>query len=91
MSESWRAWARAAAERSDFVYVGLVEGFKRLPPDSISSMFVLIERPAVPIARWHYTVAGNQWVADRLYQRLLAIPDVARRLRSCDREPRRPC
>jgi hypothetical protein len=78
-SEPWRERARAAAAQGDFVFVDLVEDFRRVAADSVPQMFIGFVLPDYPDqARRHYSVSGNDWVAARLYQRLLGLLAVSR-------------
>lgn len=80
-SDPWRERARAAAARDDFVFIDLVEDFRRMAADSIQQMFIGFLLPDYSHhARGHYSVEGHEWVAGRVYERLLAVPQVSRAL-----------
>jgi hypothetical protein len=74
-SREWRRRVHEFSEREHIALVDLVADFERLPADSTGRLF-LREGDAAG----HYTTAGNEWVANQLYQHLLTIPEVARRL-----------
>jgi hypothetical protein len=82
----WRQRIRAAAEREpNILFVDLIDELRRLPPDSVVPMF--IPSPTTDMdtegrGHGHYSVAGNQWVADHLFRRL---PNAA-----SDRVPHEP-
>jgi hypothetical protein len=79
-SDPWRERARAAAADGEFTFVDLVQEFRQLPGDSVQQMFIGPRFPGYPNTAGHYSVAGNEWVAERIHQRLLEIPAVAARL-----------
>jgi len=88
-SRRWRDRAREAADRLGFTFIDLIEDLRRLPQDSVSSMFIHHDVQGFVSARGHYSVAGNRWVAERLYDRLLALPPVSDRLRKRDHRRRK--
>jgi len=85
-SDPWRRWLRSASERRGFVFVDLVDDFRALPRDSIPWLFYKPPPPRPGGASGHYGELGNQWVADRLYRRLMASPATAARLDPTDRD-----
>jgi hypothetical protein len=70
--EDWRRMLNTAAERHGYLFVDLQDEFRRLPRDSFDLLFF-----APHDVGGHYGDAGHQWVADRLYQHLLASPKIA--------------
>jgi hypothetical protein len=71
-SDPWRAELRAASQRVGFAYVDLVPEFRGLSLDRVKSLLIPEGSPG---AR-HYSVDGNQWVADRLHERLTEVANV---------------
>ncbi|CAN5270539.1 hypothetical protein BH24GEM2_BH24GEM2_06080 [soil metagenome] len=67
-----RIWLRTEAAKRGFPFVDLVEEFRKLPRDRADEMFIS--------GHWHYTPAGNEWVARALHQRLLSDAGIQRRL-----------
>ncbi len=65
-SDSWRQWAHEAAMRHEFEFVDLVAELRRLPPDSLESLFLPEGAVAFRSAGRHYTPRGNAWVAREL-------------------------
>ena len=63
-SDPWRGMLYEESRRSGLVFIDLVDAFRALPLDVGQNLFHL------PYRASHYSVAGNQWVADRLYDRL---------------------
>jgi len=78
-SDRWRRWLRLAAVQRGFVFVDLVEDFRAMPHDSMAWLFYKAP-PARPDPSGHYGELGNEWVADRLYRHLMALPATAARL-----------
>jgi hypothetical protein len=73
------------------IYIDLTEEFRRLPPGEVQDLF--IPRGVVPFfaAEGHYSESGNEYVAKRLYQRMLAVPELRKRFseeaRTASQEP----
>ena len=76
----WRERARGTATDLGFLYVDLVEDFKRLAPGAAGALFIQGDVRDFVRSRGHYSVAGNEWVADRLFVRLVQLPAIADRL-----------
>jgi len=79
-SEAWRRRVHELSEREHIALADLIGDFQQVPADSVDRLFI----PAGAIefigAEGHYTVLGNNWVANRLYWHLLTIPEIARQL-----------
>jgi len=72
-SDPWRAELRAASQRVGFAYVDLVPEFRGLSLDRVKALLIPEGSPG---AR-HYSVEGNQWVADRLHSALTNLSFLA--------------
>jgi len=79
---AWRAWLGAESAKRGIAFVDLVEEFHNLPVTMKDGMFIwpgsvhyFAEAPG------HYNDEGNEWVAKELYKRLIALPEVAEKLR----------
>lgn len=71
-AEGWRQFLERELGQRRLPFVDLLSGFRRLPYEDLQAMY----RPG-----WgHYSIRGNQYVADQLYERLLTLPEVAARL-----------
>jgi lysophospholipase L1-like esterase len=68
------------ARQRGVLYLDLADDFHRLPPEELDKLY--IDRGAIDLlgAAGHYTEAGNAFVADLLYRRLLANPETAAKL-----------
>src|SRR5207302_1448347 len=64
-SEIWRRRLAAESKKRGWVYIDLITEMRQLAPDQIEELFIPPDG--------HYTVAGNKWVAQRLYQRISAL------------------
>jgi hypothetical protein len=69
-SDPWRADVAAASKRAGFTLLDLVPEFRSLPLDEVKRLLIPEGSPG---AR-HYSVAGNQWVADRIHSFLDTLP-----------------
>ncbi len=80
MQGSWRRILGDYARQRGLLYIDLFEDFHRLPPEELDRIF--IPRGAIDYrgAAGHYTEAGNTFVADLIYKRLLANPETAAKL-----------
>jgi hypothetical protein len=67
-TEVMRRWLRTEAEKRQIFFVDLVEEFRRVPADEIDAMFIPGD--------WHYTTAGNDWVAQTLRRHLLSTSEL---------------
>jgi len=66
-SDPWRAFLQEEAERTGFVFVDLVSEFRELPLSIEERYF------QIPYFPSHYTVEGNEWVAQQLHEKLLPL------------------
>lgn len=76
----WHDRLKADAERGAYRVIDLWEDFERLPPDSVTMMFIQPSDRVGHHAEGHYSAAGNAWVARRLLAHLAsdAAPSRAR-------------
>jgi hypothetical protein len=74
-ADAWRRWLGAAAQRDGFLFVDLIEEFRKLPQGSVDSLF-----PKTALGHLHLGPRGHAWVADQVYERLLGSPEIAQRL-----------
>jgi hypothetical protein len=76
----WRKFVRTAAEQQDILFIDLVDEFRDWPSDELVTMFIPKGALDYQGAPGHYTAKGNQYVADVLYERLLALPEISQKL-----------
>jgi len=79
-SEIWRRRLAAESKKRGWVYIDLITEMRQLAPDQIEELFIPPDQIQFLYASGHYTVAGNKWVAQRLYQRISALPHLSRKL-----------
>jgi hypothetical protein len=71
-SRPWRDFLHREAKRNGWHLIDLIDVFHDYPCQETESLFRTVDR--------HFTEKGNAWVAVRLYERMLAIPEIAARL-----------
>ena len=74
---SWRKFLAEYARQRGVLYFDLSDDFRQLSPQQLDQFFIAPGTVAFPGAAGHYTDAGNAFVADLLYRRLLAKPETA--------------
>ncbi len=74
---SWRKFLAEYARQRGVLYFDLSDDFHQLSPQQLDQFFIAPGTVAFPGAAGHYTDAGNAFVADLLYRRLLANPETA--------------
>jgi hypothetical protein len=78
--EDWRQWMEAEASERGITMIDLLPDFLGLPVRKISEMFIQEGSPGYFAETGHYSVAGNTFVAERLYSHLLSIPEIHEKL-----------
>jgi hypothetical protein len=80
-SLAWRAFVREESAKRGIAFVDLINDFRKLPVTMEDGMFIwpgsvhyFVEAPG------HYDDQGNEWVAREILARLIAIPEVAKKL-----------
>lgn len=76
-----RQYIRHLSEELDIIVIDLVDEFRKLPRYEVREMF-FPEDTAYRGAAGHYSARGNAYVARLLYDKLLAIPEVAEKIDS---------
>jgi len=79
-SAPWQQFLQAETTKQDLLFIDLIDEFRKLPPQTIESLF--IPRGAVDFegSAGHYTEKGNTYIAQILYEKLLTIPEISGRL-----------
>ncbi len=72
--ETWRPWVGAVMDSLGYNFIDLTPALREIPLDTAIRFFIPGDG--------HYSVAGNAWVAESLYERLRGLPDVAPLLES---------
>lgn len=76
----WREQVFRAAQAQQIIFIDLLTEFRELPIDQVQPLFLSQTEVSYPGAAGHYSVAGNRYIADRLYRALLAQPQVLEKL-----------
>jgi hypothetical protein len=82
ISDPWRRFAKREAEQRGLPYLDLVAGLRRMPEESIESLFIAPGAMQYRAAAGHLTPKGNEWVARELYDSLAAQPAIEARLQA---------
>jgi hypothetical protein len=77
---SWRTFLAEYARQHGVVYLDFFDDFRRVPPAELDKLFIAQGAVDFPGAAGHYTEAGNAFIADLIYRRLLASPETAAKL-----------
>jgi len=77
---SWRTFLAEYARQHGVVYLDFLDDFRRLPPAELDKLFIAQGAVDFPGAAGHYTEAGNAFIADLIYRRLLASPETTAKL-----------
>src|SRR5271165_10191 len=78
----WRNFLAEYAHQNGLLYLDLADDLHRLPPQQVEQFFIARGANDYQGASGHYTEAGNAFIADLIYQRLLANSETAAKLRS---------
>ncbi len=82
ISDSWRRFAKREAEQRGIPYLDLVAELRRLPAQSIESLFIAPGAMQYRDAAGHLTPKGNEWVARAVYDYLTAQPAIEARMQA---------
>jgi hypothetical protein len=82
ISDPWRRFAKREAEQRGLLYLDLVAALRRLPAQSVESLFIAPGAVQYRAAAGHLTPKGNEWVARELYDFLAAQPAIEARLQA---------
>ena len=74
-TEVWRSYIARLAQEHNLIFLDLVEEFRRVPPDQLYTLFLHDNEVGFPAAAGHYSVRGNEFVAQQLYNKLSALED----------------
>ncbi|GAB4458500.1 MAG: hypothetical protein Kow0031_38870 [Anaerolineae bacterium] len=69
-TDQWRQTIGQIAAANNIPFFDLVEDFRRLPADSLYLLFIPEGNTHFPQAAGHYSVRGNEFIAQTLYDRL---------------------
>jgi hypothetical protein len=76
-TDTRRRYIRQGAAANDVILIDLVEDFRKLPEDEIEALFIPNGAIDFPGAAGHYSARGNEYIARRLSEELLARPEIA--------------
>lgn len=79
-TQQWREFVFRAAQEQGIIFIDLITDFQKLPEARVQELFLHEAGVDFPGAAGHYSAAGNQYIAERIYEELLAIPEVVGRL-----------
>jgi hypothetical protein len=76
-SDIWRHFIDTHLAKDKIVYIDLIEDFKKILPQEIKKMFISHGVLDYQYAAGHYTEEGNAYIAEMLYNKLIAIPQIS--------------
>ena len=79
-SDSWRQLLSAEAAKRNWLYIDLIDEFRKVPPQKIGTLFISEAATEYYGAAGHYSEEGNAYIANILYQRLAEIPQISDKL-----------
>ena len=85
----WRQFMQAEAAGQGVVLIDLFEDIKEMTAAEVDDLFLKPGEVDFKGAEAHYSVHGNAFVAKRIYERLLGLPEVATKLQESS-QPRPP-
>lgn len=69
-SDFWRQYLQVELEKRNIIYLDLIAEFrKRMPNEQVGTAFLG--------SNGHYSVSGNEFIANLLYEKLLSLPEVS--------------
>ncbi len=77
LKTSWRKFMAEYARQRGVLFLDVADDFHGLSPQQLDEFFIGAGAVDFPGAAGHYTDAGNGFVADVIYRRLLANPETA--------------
>jgi hypothetical protein len=84
-SDIWRRFIDTHVANDKIVYIDLIENFKKVPPQDIKKMFIAPGVLDYYYAAGHYTEEGNAYIAEMLYNKLIGIPEISKKLVRAER------
>jgi hypothetical protein len=85
-SSTYRQFLREEAERKGILFIDLVDDFQKLPRQEMEKLFIPPGTQYFLAAPGHYWVEGNEYVAKKLYSKLISASEVAKKLALTDRQ-----
>jgi len=79
-TDTRRRYISQGAAANDVIFIDLVEDFRKLAEDEIDELFIPNGAIDFPGAAGHYSARGNEYIANRLYEELMARPELAEML-----------
>jgi hypothetical protein len=79
-SDFWRQFLHAESQKNGLILIDLIDDFRNMSPREVQTMFFHEEDVAYSGAAGHYTEQGNAYIANLLYVRMLAIPEIVAKL-----------
>lgn len=81
----WRALLHQEAARTGLPLIDLTDDFQKLSPQQLRRLFIQGGPSLTPYVAGHYSNEGNEFVAQKLYRYLLALPEIQEKL--AERQP----
>jgi Cdc6-like AAA superfamily ATPase len=75
-TETWRTYIGRLAKERNIVFLDLVAEFRQVPQDQLYMLFLHENEVDFPGAAGHYSVRGNEFVAQHLFNKLTALENL---------------
>lgn len=86
-SRELRGFLHRELPAREIVFLDLIRAIRKVPPRNLQSLFIPRGSSAHEAAGGHYSVKGNGFIAARVHEALLALPEISSRLEELELQP----
>jgi hypothetical protein len=80
-SAVYRQFLREETAKMGVLFIDLVDDFQKLPEQDMEKLFIPPgDQYFATAVAGHYSIQGNEWVARKVYRRLVSLPEVGKKL-----------
>ncbi len=77
LPQYWKQILKDEAGKNNLFFIDLIDEFRKLPAEYVKNLFIPDGVIKYMDASGHYTEEGNRYIADVLYKKLTAIPEIS--------------